>query len=170
MTLETKYCAKHPNTESNLQCGRCEKNVCPRCMVHAPVGIRCPECAQGTKIPTFDVSAAYTARGIGASVALGVGCGAIVSLIAILLPTPVPTIVSLMLAAAIAGTGYVVGEGVSRSVNRKKGRKLKLIATLGVLIAITIFAFIAPVGIRQSLGTIYWLAAGMGFWIAMKRF
>jgi hypothetical protein len=39
------YCARHPKTETLLRCGRCDTPICPRCMVHAGVGIRCPDCA-----------------------------------------------------------------------------------------------------------------------------
>jgi hypothetical protein len=38
-------CARHPNTETQLSCGRCETPVCPKCLVHAEVGIRCQTCA-----------------------------------------------------------------------------------------------------------------------------
>ncbi|MBN9389452.1 MAG: hypothetical protein J0I20_15595 [Chloroflexi bacterium] len=39
------YCARHPNVETLLRCGRCNTPICPRCMVHSGVGIRCPDCA-----------------------------------------------------------------------------------------------------------------------------
>lgn len=39
------YCARHPQVETLLRCGRCEAPICPRCMVHSGVGIRCPDCA-----------------------------------------------------------------------------------------------------------------------------
>jgi len=38
-------CTRHTNVETALTCGRCEKPVCPRCMVHTDVGIRCRDCA-----------------------------------------------------------------------------------------------------------------------------
>ena len=41
----TMYCARHPKVETLLRCGRCDTPICPKCMVHAGVGIRCPECA-----------------------------------------------------------------------------------------------------------------------------
>lgn len=39
------YCARHPQVETMLRCGRCDTPICPRCMVHSGVGIRCPDCA-----------------------------------------------------------------------------------------------------------------------------
>jgi len=38
-------CAYHSNTETDLTCGRCDTPICPRCLVHTEVGIRCPGCA-----------------------------------------------------------------------------------------------------------------------------
>jgi Domain of unknown function (DUF4352) len=38
-------CARHPDTETSLSCGRCNTPVCVRCMVHTDVGIRCRTCA-----------------------------------------------------------------------------------------------------------------------------
>ncbi|MCY4455281.1 MAG: rhomboid family intramembrane serine protease, partial [Chloroflexi bacterium] len=32
------YCERHPRTETELSCGRCETPICPQCMVHAPGG------------------------------------------------------------------------------------------------------------------------------------
>ena len=37
-------CSKH-NEETSVTCGRCETPVCPRCMVHTDVGVRCKTCA-----------------------------------------------------------------------------------------------------------------------------
>jgi hypothetical protein len=50
-------CSKHPDTETQLSCARCEKAICPKCLVHAPVGIRCRDCAPARP--------ARTRRGIG---------------------------------------------------------------------------------------------------------
>ena len=38
-------CAKHSDVETSVSCGRCEKPVCVRCMVHTDVGVRCRDCA-----------------------------------------------------------------------------------------------------------------------------
>ena len=56
-------CAAHPDIETNLRCGKCGTPVCPKCMVPGPVGVRCPQCARATKLPTFKVSGRYYLRG-----------------------------------------------------------------------------------------------------------
>ncbi|MDA0256830.1 MAG: rhomboid family intramembrane serine protease, partial [Chloroflexi bacterium] len=36
-------CERHPETETELRCQRCDTPICPRCMVQTPVGFRCPD-------------------------------------------------------------------------------------------------------------------------------
>ena len=68
-------CATHPDTETNLKCGKCGKPICPKCMVQTPVGARCRECARVKKLPTFTVSGSYYLRGIGAALGMGIVMG-----------------------------------------------------------------------------------------------
>lgn len=44
-TTVPKRCHRHPHTRTSLSCGRCTIPICPRCLVHTDVGIRCPKCA-----------------------------------------------------------------------------------------------------------------------------
>lgn len=37
-------CYRHPERETWVKCGRCGKPLCPDCMLHGPVGVRCREC------------------------------------------------------------------------------------------------------------------------------
>jgi hypothetical protein len=45
-------CARHPKVETALSCGRCETPVCPKCLVHAEVGIRCLKCSPRRRLIT----------------------------------------------------------------------------------------------------------------------
>jgi DNA-directed RNA polymerase subunit RPC12/RpoP len=47
--VDKAFCARHPNTETVLKCAKCVTPICPKCMVHTPVGIRCPDCAFALK-------------------------------------------------------------------------------------------------------------------------
>ena len=40
-------CYRHPYEEAGVRCIRCERPICPSCMVTAPVGFQCPECVKG---------------------------------------------------------------------------------------------------------------------------
>ena len=132
-SLKMTYCAKHQSTETNLRCGRCETPVCPRCMVHSPVGVRCPECAQQRRLPTFEVTATFLGRAILAGLVLGVAGGvAIRVILAMLGGLPFVGVI------AVVGAGYLIGEGISAAVNRKRGRNLKFVAAGSVLIALIV--------------------------------
>jgi hypothetical protein len=75
-SIETvHHCATHPDVESELACGRCEKFICPRCMIQTPVGARCRECARLRRAPMYTLGPVQIARVVGAALALGVGFG-----------------------------------------------------------------------------------------------
>lgn len=40
-------CYRHPYEEAGVKCTRCDRPICPKCMVTAPVGFQCPECVKG---------------------------------------------------------------------------------------------------------------------------
>ncbi|MFI7871307.1 rhomboid family intramembrane serine protease [Streptomyces salinarius] len=40
-------CYRHPDRETGIRCTRCERLICPDCMVNASVGFHCPDCAAG---------------------------------------------------------------------------------------------------------------------------
>ncbi|GAA2880532.1 rhomboid family intramembrane serine protease [Streptomyces mexicanus] len=40
-------CYRHPDRETGIRCTRCERPICPECMVDASVGFHCPQCARG---------------------------------------------------------------------------------------------------------------------------
>src|SRR5438067_13018478 len=68
-------CARHPNVETELRCGKCDTPICPRCMVQTPVGARCRDCANLRRPVLYTVSPLLLARAAGAALGLAVVIG-----------------------------------------------------------------------------------------------
>lgn len=145
------YCAKHPNVETALSCGRCGTPICPRCSVMTPVGARCRDCAQLRRLPTFQVGAAALLKGTAAALVAamvgGIAWG-VVSLVLFL------GYLGFFLAMAI---GYGIGEAVSRATNRKQAPQLVVLGVASVIVAFAIRNVIlmgALVDVRDLWGLI----------------
>jgi hypothetical protein len=119
----TMFCRYHTSTETLLRCGKCDKPICGRCVIHAPVGIRCRDCARLRKLPIFEVSPTYYARAIVTGSALAVLLGTAYGVFA-----PALFRIPYFGLVLIAGIGYVIGRGISAAVNRKRGNGLKVVA------------------------------------------
>ena len=74
------YCARHPRVETYLRCGRCETPICPKCQVMTPVGSRCPDCAR-VRRGLGHVDRGVLLRASAAALAIGLGGGALLTLV-----------------------------------------------------------------------------------------
>jgi hypothetical protein len=156
-------CAYHPGVETNLRCGKCDKPICPKCMVPTPVGARCPDCARLSKLPTYRVTTKYYLRASGTALGMAIACGLIWGLIGWVTPF---FILYIILAA---GVGYAIGEVVSISVNRKRGTSLAVIGGIGVAISYAL-TFVFPGNFPFGLYIVYHLVAlALGIFIAVTR-
>lgn len=156
-------CARHPDVETNLLCGKCGQPICPKCLVQTPVGARCPACANLRKLPVYDVTATYYLRAGAAGLVTAIVLGAIWPFI------PLGGYFSLIIAA---GIGYAVGEVVSLAANRKRGRGLQVIAGASMVASYVVRSFIeAPGGgFIDTFASIYGLIAlVLGIVIAVSQ-
>lgn len=165
---ETFPCATHPNVQTSLRCGKCEKPICPKCLVMTPVGARCKECANVRRLPTYRLSGADYLKAAGTSLGMGLGVGLVWGLIEWLLPS---FLFSILLAF---GAGWLIAEVVGRSVNRKRGTWLSILAGLSVLFAYAIVFFIEFNNTGYlNLGLFRFgysfLSAGVGVFVAVNK-
>ena len=101
-------------------------------MVQTPVGARCSDCAKLYKLPTYRVSAAYYLRAAGTGLGMAIVCGIVWAVVAWFLLQAIRLNFNLLLAP---GVGYIIGEVISLSVNRKRGVGLATIAGAAVVIS-----------------------------------
>jgi hypothetical protein len=153
----TVRCARHPNIETVLRCGRCDTPICPRCLISTPVGARCPTCAQVKRFALL-LKPAELAR----AVVFGIGTGALGTVIVGFIPFL--GLLGYML------MGFLVGETVSIGANRKRARELGFIAVacvflgywLGFVFGIMIqFQGRVPLGPEVILAPIFALRNGL---------
>ena len=121
-------CANHPSVETLVSCSNCGKPICPDCMVHAPVGVKCRDCARmprsalvrlkPEKAATAVAAAAGAAARMGVALAAlnGTGFGFFGFLVAF-------------------GVGAVMAEVVTRTSGYYRGRESGAIAAGGSLLA-----------------------------------
>ena len=136
-------CQAHPSVETYLRCGRCERPICPKCMVQTPVGSRCRDCARIRKPPTYDPTYLDLLRGTAGALAVAFGGGLVISFL--FGGRPLPGIFGILI---LAGIGYAVGEATTRAARRRRGTIMGTIAAIAV-----------PLGIILA-GTAHWMLQG----------
>ncbi len=140
-------CAAHPNVETELGCSKCGKPICMRCAVQTPVGMRCRECAGVRRIPTYNVGGATMLRAVGGAIGAGVGIGVAWAFF---------NVVTYIFYGVLAGIGigYVIGEIVSLSTNRRSGPPLQAAAVGGVVLAYLARVFVLLVATNWTISDV----------------
>lgn len=129
-------------------------------MVQTPVGARCRECARLYKLPTYQVSAKYYLRAIGAGLGMALVCGFLWGIIISSIPF---FYLNLLLAPA---SGYAIAEVVGLAVNRKRG--IGLATIVGIMVAVAyLVGLLSPLGFRFHL--LDFLALALGIFVAVTR-
>jgi hypothetical protein len=168
-------CATHPDVETELGCSRCGKAICPRCLVHTPVGARCRECANVRRLPQYNLGISTYIRGASASLIVGIALG----LAWFYFFKYTAFTGGLFIAAIIGlGIGYVVGGAVAAATNRRAGPPLQIIAAAGVVLAYFVRVTMIVVSDELTVSQLFEireyeflsvLATAIGAWFAAQR-
>jgi hypothetical protein len=70
---ERLFCYRHPDRETWVRCGRCDRPICPRCAMQGPVGLRCKTCGK----PAFDPLTSFTPVQLVLGIAVALGAGVV---------------------------------------------------------------------------------------------
>ena len=138
--------------------------------MQSDVGAQCPDCARVTRLPTFQLDGLTIAKAVLAAVVISGSMGAAWGLLFFRVFS-IPYLPWLVL----LGIGYVTGEAISMSTNRKRGRVLQYIAAAGVVAGYAVASTLAastlePVTLRFLAPDLFTLLAiGVGGYIAASR-
>lgn len=80
-TAAAPTCARHPRVETRVSCVQCGANICPDCMVSAPVGFKCPDCAKQARHARGLGKPEQYVRGVGFGLGAAVAGAAILSVV-----------------------------------------------------------------------------------------
>ncbi len=138
------HCVNHPSVETVVRCSRCEKPICPKCMIATPVGMRCRECANLRRPPMYEVHGAYLWRAIGLALLLTLPGGFAFALLAGTFGRSIFLAAILYLAA-----GAAIAEALSWAANRKRGPRLQALSVATVIVATQLGPLIALVVSRR---------------------
>jgi hypothetical protein len=71
------FCYRHPDRETWIRCGRCDRPICTSCAMQGPVGSRCKQCGK----LAFDPLTSFTPGQLALGIATAVGGGLIAGFI-----------------------------------------------------------------------------------------
>jgi len=76
---ETLYCYRHPDRETLVSCGRCDRPICLPCSMQGPVGFRCRDCGK----PVGESLSSFASRQLEGGSSLWRGLGMIFAILSV---------------------------------------------------------------------------------------
>jgi hypothetical protein len=136
-------CANHPKVETGVSCSSCGKPICPDCMVPAPVGIKCRDCARQPRSARVTLRPDKALRAV--AVALGVGTA-----IGVVLAYVGGTGIGLFTLLLAYGVGYLTGRATLRGAGYYRSPTTAWIAAGGAAWAYVIAGVVVAAEIGGS--------------------
>ncbi len=152
---EMLHCHRHPQTETQLRCNRCNRPICAKCARRTPVGFRCADCIRGQEDKYYSgansdyVVAAFVSFPLSFIIAVGVtfilGSFGFWSILIALFAMP-----------ALSG---FIAEVVRWAVSKRRSRYLGHVVTASLIAATLLFIFFFMI----IVGDFFWLPAPILF-------
>ena len=180
--LHMTECPRDSGVETNLRCARCDDPICPRCMVYAPVGSKCPDCASIGGPQIFKVTQSDLMRigflGGAAAIGIGIAVAAVLGLVGSLeVLAEIPRTIWLIVVGIAQFGGAMAVSQVMRVVGGLKySTKLRVMAgVLALLFYVSeVFFFSEILGFDVRVAGLVDVAGLIGFafgtYYAMQRF
>jgi len=115
-------CYRHPDRETYVSCGRCDRPICTGCAMMGPVGLRCRDCGK----PTRNALTMLTPTQLWAGAAAALGAGTVGGFIGI----QIGFFFALCIGPVIGG---LIGEATLRATGYKRGPWMLLLVACGVI-------------------------------------
>ncbi len=141
------FCYRHPDRETWVRCGRCDRPICPKCAMQGPVGFRCRICGK----PKFDPLTSFTPVQLLGGLAFAFMGGGLVAVVA-----PMIGFFSLFLSFLAGG---FIAESITRVTGYKHG-PLMLGVLFGGIVLGSLAAFVFQHGDLVSMFFQYGAAYG----------
>jgi hypothetical protein len=133
-------CYRHPDRETWVRCGRCDRPICPRCAMQGPVGFRCRDCGR----PVHDPLTSFTPVQLVGGFLLSATAGTIAGLLSGRIGFFV------ILVAWFAGA--FIADLVTRFVGYKHGPVMAIVLIGGILAGAAVAFAIDAAVLVSSLG------------------
>ena len=117
------FCYRHPERETYISCGRCDRPICTSCAMLGPVGARCRECGK----LAFDPMSSFTPLQLAGGLAVAVGGGLVGGFIGL----QIGFFFALCLGPVVGG---FIAEGVMRVTGFKTGPVMRTVVIGGMVI------------------------------------
>ena len=157
--VQVVQCPRDPGAETALRCSRCESPICPKCLVHSPVGARCKDCARVLRSPVYSLNSAQMVRGILAAVIGGLITGVI--WFTVLLPFSYGFL-SIFVGAGLA---WVFTKLMNFATGLKRGPTVVTLASAGIVIAWSLQLVFLPL----QFAMYGLLAVGIGIYLSYQN-
>ena len=187
MEIHMTVCPRDSEVETNLRCAQCGDPICPRCMVYAPVGSKCPDCASIGGPVMFKVTQADLLKTgvLGGLAAIGIGFASAATLLA-LWSLDILAGVNISIWQILVGVAEFLGViGVTWAIELIGGRKYAM--SLRILAAVLgLLFYLAQIFSIETLDSIFpgvnvdvrilvihlpaLIGFGFGTYYAMQRF